>query len=99
VPPGPASSTLLDEYLRSYCCTEPLSLLDSQILVHLEGASTCARRRCGCLEKKNKDCSIPTAKRAEHRLAEPFRDLTKEVTSNKGPEEEMQEKMKSYPRM
>jgi hypothetical protein len=56
VPPSPAASALLEEYLTS---------------------STCVGRRSGRLEKKNKDCSIPTAKRAEHRLLEAFGDLPK----------------------
>jgi hypothetical protein len=75
VPPGPSSSTLLDGYLSSFCCSEPLSLLKAPILVQLDGGSACAGRRSGRLEKKNKDCSIPTAKRAEHRLAESFGEL------------------------
>jgi hypothetical protein len=33
VPSRPAPTTLLDEYLSSFCCTEPLSLLDAPILV------------------------------------------------------------------
>jgi hypothetical protein len=73
VPPSPAASALLEEYFR----TEPLLLLDAPILVQLEGDSTCVGRRSGRLEKKNKDCSIPTAKRAEHRLLEAFGDLPK----------------------
>jgi hypothetical protein len=99
VPSSPAPTTLLDEYLSSFCCTEPLSLLDAPILVQLEGDSTRVGRRSGRLEKKNKDCSIPTAKRAEHRLAESFGDLPKEITSKKGSEEEVQEKMKTYLRL
>lgn len=99
VPSAPTSSTLLDGYLSSFCCTEPLSLLDAPILVQLDGDSTCARRRSGHLEKKNKDCSIPAAKRAEHRLAESFGDVPKEATSKKSSEEEVQEKMKTYLRM
>jgi hypothetical protein len=77
VPPSPAASALLEEYLTSFRRTEPLSLLDAPILVQLEGDSTCVGRRSGRLEKKNKDCSIPTAKRAEHRLLEAFGDLPK----------------------
>jgi hypothetical protein len=77
VPPSPATSALLEEYLTSFRRTEPLSLLDAPILVQLEGDSTCVGRQSGRLEKKNKDCSIPTAKRAEHRLLEAFGDLPK----------------------
>uniref|UniRef100_A0ACD5TTW1 Uncharacterized protein n=1 Tax=Avena sativa TaxID=4498 RepID=A0ACD5TTW1_AVESA len=99
VSPGLASSTLLDGYLSSFCCSELLSLLEAPILVQLDGDSTCAGRRSGRLEKKNKDCSIPTAKRAEHRLAESFGDQPKDATSRKGSEEEVQDKMKTYLRM
>jgi hypothetical protein len=56
VPPIPAASALLEEYLTSFRRTEPLSLLDAPILVQLEGDSTCVGRRSGRLEKKNKDC-------------------------------------------
>jgi hypothetical protein len=90
---------LLDEYLSNFCCTEPLSLLDAPILVQLEGDSTCVSRRSGRLEKKNKDCSILTSKRAEYRLAESFGDRPKEPTSKRGSEEEVQEKMKTNLRM
>jgi hypothetical protein len=77
VPPSPAASALLEEYLTSFRRTEPLSLLDASILVQLEGDSTYVGRGSGRLKKKNKDCSIPTAKRAEHRLLEAFGDLPK----------------------
>jgi hypothetical protein len=77
VPPSPAASALLEEYLTSFRRTKPLLLLDAPILVQLEGDSTCVGRRSGRLEKKNKDCSIPAAKRAEHRLLEAFGDLPK----------------------
>jgi hypothetical protein len=39
---SPTPSTLLDEYLSSFCCTEPLWLLDALILVQVQGDSTCA---------------------------------------------------------
>jgi hypothetical protein len=83
VPGGTVASILLEEYLSGFRNTEPLSLLDAPILVQLEGDSTCAGRRSGRLEKKNKDCSIPAAKRAEHRLSESFGDRPKEVASKK----------------
>jgi hypothetical protein len=89
---GPVPTTLLDEYLSSFCCTEPLSLLDAPIRVQLEGDSTCVGRRSGRLEKKNKDCSILAAKHAEHRLAESFGDLPKEETSKKGYEKRCKRK-------
>jgi hypothetical protein len=74
---------LLDEYLSGFRNTQPLSLLDAPILVQLEGDSTCVGRRSGRLDKKNKDCSISTAKRAEHRLSESFKGWPKEVASTK----------------
>jgi hypothetical protein len=83
VPGGMGASILLEGYLSGFRNTQPLSLLDAPILVQLEGDSTCAGRRSGRLEKKNKDCSIPTAKRAEHRLLESFGDRPKEVASKK----------------
>jgi hypothetical protein len=83
VPGGTGASILLEEYLSGFRNTQPLSLLNALILVQLEGDSTCAGRRSGRLEKKNKDCSIPTAKRAEHRLSESFGGWPKEVASRK----------------
>jgi hypothetical protein len=82
VPGGMGASILLEGYLSGFRNTQPLSLLDAPILVQLEGDSTCAGRRSG-RQKKNKDCSIPTAKRAEHRLLESFRVRSKEVASKK----------------
>ena len=98
-PPGPTSSTLLDEFLNNFSCTAPLSLLDAPIHVQFEGESTCATRRSGRLDKKNKNCSIPIAKRAEYRLAEAFGELPKDAFSKKGSEEDVQEKMKPYLQM
>jgi hypothetical protein len=83
VPGGMGASILLEEYLSGFRNTQPLSLLDALIIVQLEGDSTCAGRRSGRLEKKNKDCNIPAAKRAGHRLSESFGDRPKEVASKK----------------
>jgi hypothetical protein len=83
VPSGTSASILMEEYLSGFRNTQPLSLLDALILLQLEGDSTCAGRRSGCLEKKNKDCSISTAKRVEHRLSDSFRGWPKEVASKK----------------
>ena len=99
MPQGPASTTLLDEFLSSFSCTAPRSLLETPIHVQIEGASTCSERCSGRLDKKNKSCNIPTAKRAEYRLAEAFGELPKGTTSKKVTEEDVQEKMKSYLRM
>ena len=48
------------------------------------------------MEKKNKNCNIPTAKLAEYRLAEAFGELPTDSASKKGPEEQTQEKMKFF---
>ena len=96
VPPGPSSPSLLDELLNNFSCTAPLSLLDTPIQLQLEGSSTNAGRRSVRLDKKNKICNIPIAKRAEFRLAEAFGDLPKENISKKPTEEDVQEKMKTY---
>jgi hypothetical protein len=83
IPSGMGVSILLEEYLSGFRNTQLLSLFDAPILVQLEGDTKCAGRRSGHLEKKHKDCSIPTAKRVEHRLSESFRDWPKEVASKK----------------
>jgi hypothetical protein len=54
VPGGTVASILLEEYLSGFRNTEPLSLFDVSILVQLEGDSTRAGRRSGCLEKKTR---------------------------------------------
>ena len=96
---GAPSTTLLDEFLSSFSCAVPCSLLEEPIHVQIEGASTCSERRSGRLDKKNKSCNIPTAKRAEYRLAEAYGELPKGMASKKGSEEDVQEKMNSYLRM
>ena len=95
VPLGPTSPTLLDEYLSSFSGAATHSLLDAPIRVQFDGGTTCDGRRSVRLDKKNKGCSIPIAKRAEYRLAEAFGDLPKDMTSKKGTEEDEQEKMKA----
>ncbi|KAF7060544.1 hypothetical protein CFC21_067330 [Triticum aestivum] len=99
MPQGPGSTTLLDEFLSSFSCTAPRSLLEAPIHVQIEGASTCPERRSGRMDKKNKSCNIQTAKRAEYRLAEAFGELPKGMTSKKVTEEDVQEKMKTYLQM
>ena len=96
---GAPSTTLLDEFLSSFSCAAPGSLLEEPIHVQIDGASTCSERRSGRLDKKNRNCNIPTAKRAEYRLAEAYGELPKGMTSKKGSEEDVQEKMNSYLRM
>ena len=51
------------------------------------------------MEEKNKECTIPTAKRAEYRLAEAFGELPKDTSSKTSSEEEVQERMKPFLRM
>ena len=93
------STTLLDEFLSGFSCATPRSLLEEPIHVQIDGASTCSERRSGRLDKKNRNCNIPTAKRAEYRLTEAYGELPKGMTSKKGSEEDVQEKMNSYLRM
>uniref|UniRef100_M8BY65 Uncharacterized protein n=1 Tax=Aegilops tauschii TaxID=37682 RepID=M8BY65_AEGTA len=69
------------------------------IHLQIEGPSTCSGRRSDRLDKKNKNCNIPTAKRAEYRLAEAYGELLKGMTSKKATEEDVQEKMKPYLQM
>ena len=97
VPLRPTSSSLLDGYLSSFSSTA--SLLDAPILVQFEEDSACTGRRSGRLDKKNKHCSIPIAKRAEYRLAESFGELPKDSIPKKGSEEDVQEKMKPLLRL
>uniref|UniRef100_A0A3B6UAA8 Uncharacterized protein n=1 Tax=Triticum aestivum TaxID=4565 RepID=A0A3B6UAA8_WHEAT len=96
---GVPSTTLLDELLSSFSCTAPQSLLVEPIQLQIEGVSTCSGRRSDRLDKKNKNCNIPIAKRAEYRLAEAYGELPKGMTSKKATEEEVQEKMKPYLQM
>ncbi|KAM3300550.1 hypothetical protein ACQJBY_041526 [Aegilops geniculata] len=96
---GAPSTTLLDEFLSGFSCAAPRSLLEEPIHVQIDGASACFERRSGRLDKKNKNCNIPTAKRAGYRLAEAYGELPKGMTSKKGFEEDVQQKMSSYLRM
>ena len=96
---GVPSTTLLDEFLSSFSCAAPRSLLEEPIHVQIEGASSCSERRSGRLDKKNRNNNIPTAKRAEYRLAEAYGELPKGMKSKKGFEKDVQEKMNSYLRM
>uniref|UniRef100_A0A8R7RGK0 Uncharacterized protein n=1 Tax=Triticum urartu TaxID=4572 RepID=A0A8R7RGK0_TRIUA len=96
---GAPSTTLLDELLSNFSCTAPRSLLVEPIHLQIEGASTCSGRRSDRLDKKNKNCNIPTAKHAEYRLAEAYGELPKGMTSKKATKEDVQEKMKPYLQM
>ncbi|KAF7024544.1 hypothetical protein CFC21_036879 [Triticum aestivum] len=96
---GAPSTSLLDEFLSGFSCAAPRSLLEEPIHVQIDGTSTCFERRSGCLDKKNKNYNIPTAKRAEYRLSEAYGELPKGMTSKKGSEEDVQQKMSSYLRM
>ncbi|CAM0873675.1 unnamed protein product [Alopecurus aequalis] len=93
------SPTLLDELLNNFSCTAPLSLLDAPIHLQIEGDATCAGRRSGRLDKKNRTCNIPASKRAEYRLADSFGELPKDPISKKGTEEDVEEKTKAYLRL
>ncbi|KAM0821786.1 hypothetical protein ACQ4PT_071950 [Festuca glaucescens] len=95
----PSSSTKLDEFWSSFKSTAQYSLLDAPIQVQFEGDSSCVERRSGRLDKKNKDCNIPVAKRVEYRLAESFGDPPKGPAPKKGSAEDVQEKMKTLLRL
>ena len=62
-------------------------------------APSLAERRSIRLDKKNKQCVIPVANRAEFRLAESFGELPKGHVLKKGSEEDVQDKMKPYLRL
>jgi hypothetical protein len=48
------------------------------------------------LDKKNKECDIPVAKRAEYRRAESFVEVPKTKSKEKANEEALNEKMQHY---
>ena len=55
VPQGPTSCTLLDEFLSSFICIAPHSLLQVPILAWSEwGSTSCFKRHGGRLDKRNK---------------------------------------------
>jgi hypothetical protein len=51
------------------------------------------------LDKKNKDCDIPVAKRVEFRRAEAFGEVPKIKSKEKASEEVLDEKMQHYLQM
>jgi hypothetical protein len=51
------------------------------------------------LDKKNKDCNIPVAKRTEYRWTEAFGDVLKIKSKGKVSEEVLDEKMQHYLQM
>jgi hypothetical protein len=81
VPSGPAPTTLPDEYLSSFCCTEPFPLLDAPIRVQLEGDSTCVGRHSGRLEKRTRIA----ASRLQSMLSIGWRSLS-EICQRKRPQ-------------
>ena len=58
-----------------------------------EAAHSRIERRSCRLDKKNRDCDIPTAKRAEYRRAEAFGELPKSKGKGKATEEVLNEKI------
>ena len=62
-------------------------------------APSMAERRSIRLDKKNKDCDIPGAKRAEFRRAEAFGEIPQLKSKERVTEEAIQEKMESYLQM
>jgi hypothetical protein len=57
------------------------------------------RRSCHLDKKKNKDCDIPVAERAEYRRAEAFGEVLKIKSKGKASEEVLDEKMQYYLQM
>ena len=62
-------------------------------------APSLAERRSIRLDKKNKDCGIPAAKRAEFRRAESFGEIPKIKSKEKATDEVIEEKMQCYLQM
>jgi hypothetical protein len=61
-----------------------------------EAAPPLSERRSYRLDKKNKDCDIPVAKRAEYRRAEAFGEVPKIKSKWKASKEVLEEKMQHY---
>ena len=81
---------------------EELALIVSsspQVLQVGEAAPSLLERRSCRLDKKNKGCNIPVAKRAEHRRAEAFGEVPTLKSKSKAAEEDLNEKMQHYLQM
>jgi hypothetical protein len=91
-----ASPSLWDEFLDELALT--VSSAPQNVQVGKTAPSLLERRSCR-LDKKNKDCDIPVAKRAEFRRAEAFGEVPKIKRKGKASEEVLDEKMQHYLQM
>jgi hypothetical protein len=88
-----ASPSPWGEFLKELALTMSSSM-------HMgETAPSLLERRSYCLDKKNKDCDIPVAKRTEYRRAEAFGEVPKFKSKGKTNEEVPNEKMHHYLQM
>lgn len=87
---APPSS--MEEFLSKVTCWVSHPLLGTPTPLHGEKDGG---RQSGRLEKKNKACNIPTAKRAEHRLLEDFGELPT-VSKVEGAEQNMKAYLDMY---
>ena len=94
-PLGRASSQW-GEFLEELALTVSSS---PQVLQVGEAAPSLLERRSCRLDKKNKDCDIPVAKRAEYRRAEAFGEVPTLKSKRKASEEDLNEKMQHYLQM
>lgn len=94
-PLGRASSPW-GEFLEELALTVSSS---PQVLQVGEAAPSLLERRSCRLDKKNKDCDIPVAKRAEYRRAEAFGEVPTLKSKGKASEEDLNEKMQHYLQM
>jgi hypothetical protein len=91
-----ASPSLWDEFLEELALTVSSAPQNAQ--VGKTDSSLLERRSCR-LDKKNKDCDIPVAKRAEFRRAKAFGEVPKVKRKGKASEEVLDEKMQHYLQM
>jgi hypothetical protein len=91
-----ASPSLWDEFLDELALTVSSAPQNAQV----GKTAPSLLERCSCrLDKKNKDCNIPVAKRAEFRRAEAFGEVPKIKRKGKAFEEVLDEKMQHYLQM
>jgi hypothetical protein len=91
-----ASPSSWGEFLEELALTVSSSSQNAQ---RGEAAPPLSERRSCRLDKKNKDCDIPVAKRAEFRRAEAFGEVPKIKSKGKASEEVLDEKMQHYLQM
>jgi hypothetical protein len=91
-----ASPSPWDEFLDELALTVSSAPQNAQVG---ETTPSLLERRSCRLDKKNKDCDIPVAKRAEYRRAEAFGEVPKIKRKGKASEEVLDEKMQHYLQM